>query len=130
MSNNLNVTNVINDQNSPMRVALDNVKLHLRNKDVEKWTQSLNESDKLRTYRTYKCNLEREWYCTLPLSRDHRRVLFRLRSCSLPLAVETGRYTKPKTPLTDRLCKFCESSSIENETHFLMDCDLLAHLSR
>ena len=75
LSNNLNVTNVINDQNLPMRVALDNVKLHLRNKDVEKWTQSLNESDKLRTYRTYKCNLEREWYCYLPLSRDHRRVL-------------------------------------------------------
>ena len=124
LSNNLNVTNVINDQNLPMRVALDDVKLHLRNKDVEKWTQSLNESDKLRTYRTYKCNLEREWYCTLPLSRDHRRVLFRLRSCSLPLAVETGRYTKPKTPLTDRLCKFCESSSIENETHFLLDCEL------
>ena len=68
--------------------------------------------------------MEREWYCTLPLSRDHRRVLFRLRSCSLPLAVETGRYTKPKTPLTDRLCKFCESSSIENETHFLLDCEL------
>ena len=124
LSNNLNVTNVINDQNLPMRIALDDVKLHLRNKDVEKWTHSLNESDKLRTYRTYKCNLEREWYCTLPLSRDHRHVLFRLRSCSLPLAVETGRYTKPKTPMTDRLCKCCESSAIENETHFLLDCEL------
>ena len=49
LSINLNVTNVINDQNLPMRVALDDFKLHLRNKDVEKWTQSLNESDKLRT---------------------------------------------------------------------------------
>ena len=94
------------------------------NRDAEKWTQALNKSDKLRTYKTYKCNLEREWYCTLPLSRDHRRVLFRLRSCSLPLEIETGRYTKPKTPLTDRLCKYCHSSAIEDETHFLLDCDL------
>ena len=49
LSNNLNVTNVINDQNLPMRVALDDVKLHLHKKDVEKRTQSLSESDKLRT---------------------------------------------------------------------------------
>ena len=85
----------MNDQNLPIRFALESVKICFCNKDVEKWTQSLNESDKLRTYWTYKVNLKREWYYTLPLSRDHRRVLFRVRSCSLPPAVETGRYTKP-----------------------------------
>ena len=121
----LNVTNIINDQNLPICFALESVEICLCNKDVEKWTQSLNESDKLRTYtcRKYKVNLKREWYCTLPLPRDHRCVLFRLRSCSLPLAVKTGRYTKPKTPLTERLCKFCESSAVEDEKHFL-DCEL------
>ena len=124
LADNLNVTNIINDQNLPIRFALDSVKTNLCNRDAEKWTQALNKSDKLRTYKTYKCNLEREWYCTLPLFRDHRRVLFRLRSCSLPLEIETGRYTKPKTPLTDRLCKYCNSSAIEDETHFLLDCDL------
>ena len=62
--------------------------------------------------------------CCSTISRDHRRVLFRLRSCSLPLAVETGRYTKPKTPLTERLCKFCESSAVEDEKHFLLDFEL------
>ena len=70
LSNELNVTNIINDQNFPIRFALESIKICLCNKDVEKWTQSLNESDKLRTYRTYKVNLKREWYCTLPLSRD------------------------------------------------------------
>ena len=115
LSSELNMTNIINDQNLPIRFTLESIKICLYNKDVEKWTQSLNESDKLRTYRTYNVNLKREWYCTLPLSRDHRRVLFRLRSCSLPLAVETGRYTKPKTPLTERLGKFCESSAVEDD---------------
>ena len=42
----------------------------------------------------------------------------------MPLEIETGRYTNPKTPLTDRLCKCCNSSAIEDETHFLLDCDL------
>ena len=42
----------------------------------------------------------------------------------MPLEIETGRYTKPKTPLTDRLCKYCNYSAIEDETHFLLNCDL------
>ena len=46
----------------------------------------------------------------------------------LPLAIETGRYSKPKTPLQDRLCKFCSSNSIEDETHFLADCDFYSDL--
>ena len=48
--NELNVTNIINDKNLPIRFALESIKICLCNKDVEKWTQSLNESDKLRTY--------------------------------------------------------------------------------
>ena len=124
LSNEINVTNIINDQNLPIRFALENVRTILCNKDVEKWNRELHSSDKLRTYRIYKLKLEREWYCTLPLSRDQRRVLFKLRSCSLPLHVETGRFTRPKTPLSDRLCKFCNFSVVEDETHFLLDCDL------
>ena len=72
----------------------------------------------------YKVNLEREWYCTRPLYRDHHRFLFRLRSCSLSLAVETGLYTKPKTPLTERLCRFCDSSTVGDDKRFLLDCEL------
>ena len=49
-------------------------------------------------------------------------------SGNLPLAIETGRYSKPKTPLQDRLCKFCSSNSIKDETHFLIDCDFYSDL--
>ena len=64
------------------------------------------------------------------ISRDHRRILFKLRSCSLPtcIAIETGRYTRPKTPLNERLCKFCNTNSIEVETHFLLECELYSDL--
>ena len=57
------------------------------------------------------------------MRRGHRRILARFRSCSLPLAIETGRFTRPKTPLNQRLCRFCKTSAIEDETHFLIACD-------
>ena len=61
------------------------------------------------------------------MRRDHRRILARFRSCNLPLAVETGRYTKP-TPIDERLCKYCDESSIEDETHFLIECELYSDI--
>ena len=62
------------------------------------------------------------------MRRDHRRILARFRSCNLPLAIATGRFTKPKTPLNQRLCRFCKTSAIEDETHFLIACDLYSDI--
>ena len=56
------------------------------------------------------------------MSRDQRKVLAKFRSCNLPLEIEKGRYTRPKTPLNDRICKFCNSNTIEDETHLLFSC--------
>ena len=82
-----------------------------------------NSGNKLRTYRLYKSTFKTETYVKLNMRRDQRRILSQFRSCNLPLAIETGRYTKPKTPLQDRICKVCSMNSIEDETHFLIDCD-------
>ena len=43
LADNLNVTNIINDQNLPIGFALDSVKTNLCNRDAEKWTQELNK---------------------------------------------------------------------------------------
>ena len=126
--NQLNITNIINDETLSIRLALENVKRILCVKDAENWNKSLADSEKLRTYRKYKTVLKKGGYCDLPLPRDHRRILFKLRSCSLPLALETGRYSKPKTPVNERLCKFCNSSSVEDETHFLINCELYSDI--
>ena len=104
LSNNLHITTVTDDTSLSLRNALEMIKSIPYAKDIETW-KKIVESDKLRTYRKIKTPLGKEWYCILPLSRDHRRVLFNLRSCSVPLAIETGRYSKPKTPLNERLCK-------------------------
>ena len=40
----------------------------------------------------------------------------------LPLAIEIGRYNN--TPKDQRLCKFCTKNVIEDELHFMTECDL------
>ena len=35
---------------------------------------------------------------------------------------KVGRYTVPKTPAMDRLCKVCSMNSVEDEAHFLLVC--------
>ena len=57
------------------------------------------------------------------MDRGHRRVLAKFRSCNLPLAIETGRYNRPKTPVSERLCKYCHVDLIEDKPHFLVDCE-------
>ena len=78
--------------------------------------------NKMRTYRLYKDSLNAESYVCRVKYRDQRRIMSKIRSGSLPLHIETGRYTRPYTPLEDRLCTYCESGSIEDEMHFLLHC--------
>ena len=40
-----------------------------------------------------------------------------------PVAIETGRYTMPKTPVENRVCLFCNLNAIEDEYHVLMECE-------
>jgi hypothetical protein len=57
--------------------------------------------------------------------KDHklRRTLSRLRLSSHDLCIETGRYTKPKTPVENRICTLCNVGIIEDEYHFIMECE-------
>ena len=55
------------------------------------------------------------------LNRQQRSLISKLRSGTLPIAIETGRYTN--TPENLRLCRSCNSGSIENELHFIFQCD-------
>ena len=128
MGESLNVLNVVNSASWSIKRIMTKVKETLVLKDSEKWFEDLQNSDKLRTYRKYKSELTPEKYCILPLPRDHRRILFKLRSCSLPLYVETGRYSKPKVPLENRLCKLCNNQFVEDETHFVLNCDLYSDI--
>jgi hypothetical protein len=43
---------------------------------------------------------------------------------------ECGRYTRPITPVENRICSNCNSKSVEDEIHFLMYCPKFENLRR
>ena len=60
-------------------------------------------------------------YVTADLRRRQRSLLAKLRSGTLPLAIEIGRYTR--SLVDERLCRSCDSNAIETEFHFLFECN-------
>ena len=73
-------------------------------------------------------SLSTSHYITTIHDRAHRSYLAKFRCGTLPLEIELGRFKKPKTPLNQRICKYCNCSSVEDETHFLIDCTLYSDL--
>ena len=63
-----------------------------------------------------------EPYLYLVKEAKYRVAISRLRASSHPLEIERGRYTRPKTPVTERLCPCC--NAVEDEHHFLLNCKI------
>ena len=110
------------------------VRLKLISKDKDRWKSELFNDrnnvngNKLRTYRLFKSNLETEHYVSAIMPRALRSILAKFRSGSLPLLIETGRYSK--VPLQNRICKLCNSDQNEDELHFLLNCEFFEDLRR
>ena len=48
----------------------------------------------------------------------------RVRLSSHNLEIERGRHTRPKTPLANRVCRRCQATQVDDEIHFLMQCNM------
>ena len=94
----------------------------------QKWHAQLwddhnqENGNKLRTYRLCKEELCAENYVRLNIPRLEKQT--KLRCGVLPLHIELGRRCRPKKPLEERVCTLCNSGKIEDEIHFLTECDL------
>ena len=125
------VTNLQLSQKHVMKQMESNFKV-LDNQD---WHQELFNDrnnqirgNKLRTYRQYKSDCKLEPYIKCNIPRFQRRTFALFRAGALPLAVETGRYSRPPVPYEERTCLFCNRNVVENEKHFLIDCPLYSDL--
>ena len=76
----------------------------------------------LRTYQTIKKSFRPEPYLYLVREAPFRNAIAQIRASSHTLAIERGRYTRPKTPIQERLCKSC--GVIEDEAHFILSCHI------
>ena len=71
----------------------------------QNWSQQLHNGDDntvLRTYRCFKERHEMEPYLYQVKESKYRIAISGLRASSRALEIERGRYTRPKTPITER----------------------------
>lgn len=115
--------NVYFNQNSERRSTAHIISC-VKNKLVElhqqEWLKALEDMPKLRTYKNITADYNVEPYLKKCLSRQQRSVIARMRSGTLHLEIEKGRFRN--VPLDQRLCKMCKSQSIEDESNLLLFC--------
>ena len=101
------------------------IKKHIISEYHSEW-RSIMETPKLypimRTYRTYKTTNRSERYLFIP-DFNLRKCISKIRLSSNPLCIETGRYTRPKTPVENRQCPMCNTGAVEDEVHFICTCE-------
>ena len=82
-----------------------------------------NDHNKLRFYKSLKGSFNPEPYIINVKNRNQRDWLSRYRTSAHNLRVETGRYTYPVTPLSQRVCIYCDSGECDTEQHAILFCD-------
>ena len=63
-----------------------------------------------------------EPYLYLVKEQKYRKAMAKIRTGSHTLAIERGRYERPKIPVERLLCNVC--NCIEDELHFTIKCSL------
>ena len=97
----------------------------MQSKFINQWaadTADITRNPILRTYRNIKLSFGTEPYIYLVQDKRYRHAISRLRCSSHILHIEKGRYTRPRTPLHERLCYLC--NCVEGELHFVTACSL------
>ncbi len=91
-----------------------------------RWRKEVTSNKVLEVYAQLKPVWGRETYLDGHEDPTGRMWLARLRSGRHGLAVNTGRYMKPKTPRDDRICTWCDENEhvrvVEDERHVLLVC--------
>ena len=69
-----------------------------------------------------KTNFGFEKYLDLIKEPKNRRYITKFKSSSHKLKIESGRYTRPITPLNKRICDKCDKHEEDDEIHFFNHC--------
>ena len=108
------------------KFRVKNVTENLKGHFTKCWKLEKSKSSKLSFYNTIKNKFARESYLDTVKGFSRRYSTSKLRISAHNLEIEQGRYTN--TPRHERICKWCKlsigSEMVEDEHHFLHDCDL------
>ena len=61
-------------------------------------------------------------YLAHKIENAYKKAIAQFRVRSHKLAIETGRHQRPKVPVSNRLCEYCNSACVDDEIHFLTSC--------
>ena len=89
-------------------------------KFIQEWAADIADTSKhpiLRTYRYIKSSFRTESYLYLVNDKHYRRAISQLRCSSHILNVKKGRYTRPRSPLDERLYNMF--NCVDDELHFI-----------
>ena len=89
----------------------------------QKWALEAERKPKLRTFIQIHNFNHTQTLVKSNLSRYQRSLLTQLKFGILPLKIETDRYQG--VPLEERTCKICDSGMVEDEIHFMFQCNAL-----
>ena len=95
------------------------VLLKLQDQYKQPWSASISDSLKCLNYRILKTGHKFENYL-IRMSPKMRKILIDYRLCNNKLPIETGRWTNIDRNL--RKCKLCNSGTVGNEFHYVMEC--------
>ncbi len=104
----------------------EKIRRRIQTREEAHWWMKVEESAKLRTYRTVKNKLIWEEYLKIDDEKG-RKEMAKIRSGTNELRIETGRYEDLREE--ERQCWFgCDE--IEDEEHFLMKCNMYDDIRR
>ena len=112
----------LNENNG--KIFTSHIKQNISKALTEHQLNLINTNRKLNFYATFKQDTKKSDFLDLINNPHHRIAINKFRLGNHKLHIETGRYTIPKTPVDSRICSFCHSNEIENETHFIFSCKL------
>ena len=121
----LGLSNIwINQHNADIPFNL--IKQRILDTYKQSWYSSINNSNRLEMYAGYKHDFEIENYLDFITEKNYKFALTQFRLSSHDLAIERGRYENLNR--NERICKFCNSNSVETEYHFLLVCPFYREL--
>ena len=107
-----------------LKKNLEKMKKIMYDNFVNEWKRDIVNFPILRSYILYKDSFEMEDYLLLVRDFKLRRNISKLRLSSHFLRIETGRHSKPKIDVEERICLYCDCNKIEDEFHFMLECKL------
>ena len=106
---------------------INNVKQQTKDNFIDDWTEKIscqNQQTKLRTYNTFSFFPKLVTYVSDLTDTRLIAALARLRLSSHNLEIERGRHTRPITPVANCICRRCQTTQVDDEIHFLMQCNM------